>query len=78
MNNDTVMINGSYIDRVFFEENLVEARLAKWALASIAKNDHQHCIVCMVSMNDSWQSVYESQGRYLCAYCFNQYVARHK
>jgi len=78
MNAEKIMVNGSLMDRDYFEENLGEAKVYEWEQVSIDTiMEHNHCIVCMVALpNDQSKVVYISKNVFLCAHCFEQFIKK--
>jgi hypothetical protein len=76
MKADHVLINGSLMDRIYFEESLAEAKSVEWARAeSDAICDHKHCIICTKAISlQPLEECYRSGHRYLCGYCHSHYV----
>ena len=76
MNNDKVIINGSTMDKDFFEDNLKEARSLDWErfdASTIA--DHSHCIVCTIALpNDTNGVAYGAKNLVLCRFCHDTYL----
>ena len=77
MTTERVLVNGSVMDRKFFEENVNEANLIAWERlgASGATDEHHHCLVCMKAIAPyPVEEAYRSGSRCLCAYCRKNYV----
>jgi len=71
-----VMVNGARIERSFLEENVSEARGYSWQCARWEKpNDHGHCMICTVALAGG-DVCYQSEGGWLCSYCFERFIAR--
>lgn len=71
-----ILINGSKMDRAYFQENLEEAKGYSWKVVSSASiEDHQHCIVCTKTVPDDKDvSLYNSKNIFLCRYCHEHYL----
>lgn len=76
MNMSKIFVNGSIMEKAFFDENIEEASRLNWAKADSSNSiEHKHCIVCMKSISfDSNEDVYQSGTRYLCVYCYQHYI----
>ncbi len=72
---DYILINGTRIEREFFDENLAEARECTWSISRVPVTpDHQHCLVCGVGMG-SGDTAYCAGNRWLCKYCHDHFIA---
>jgi hypothetical protein len=71
-------INGSKIEKKFFEENLSEAKQLSWKEAAFPlDNDHSHCIICGIavpSKKNKTEKNYKSDNGWLCEYCFKHFI----
>jgi len=75
-----VMVNGAWIEREFFEQNVCEAKSYEWVrITSNELVNHAHCMVCGISL-DSEQSkcvfAYKTTGGHLCEYCFDHFISQ--
>ncbi len=78
MNSEKILVNGSLMDRKYFEKNLGEARGYEWEQVSIDTiMEHGHCIICMMALpNNQSKVVYISKNVFLCTYCFEQLIKK--
>jgi hypothetical protein len=68
-----MLVNGSRIERTFFEENVAEARSYKWERKAVPDGEHQHCLVCTAAIGAE-ETALSSGGHWLCAFCFQNYI----
>lgn len=73
-----VQVQGAKIERTFFGENLAEAKSYKWEKKEFPKTqDHSHCIICDLTIPQEDQALYyKSKGGWLCAYCYDHFLAK--
>jgi hypothetical protein len=73
---DYVIVNGSRIERRFFEENLEEARGLDWrSVDSAIITEHKHCLICMKALpDDRDRDVFVSDNRWLCSFCHSTFL----
>lgn len=78
MSSEKIMVNGSLIEKDYFEENLQEAKRYKWKQMPKAETeDHNHCIVCMASLPGNRSNiVYASKNVFVCSYCFEHFLTK--
>jgi recombinational DNA repair protein RecR len=72
-----IMVNGSKMDRDYFEENLQEAKQKTWhLLQSSSIKDHVHCIICTDALpNRQNSAVYKFEDdQYICGFCHDNYL----
>ena len=76
MGGDVVDINGSCMERDFFEQNLAEARALHWQSVLIHQaGEHQHCIICTIAIPElNGNRFFKSGHHYLCVYCYDHYL----
>ena len=78
MASNKILINGSFIDKKFFEENVTEAKKYFWLEkpASVI-SDHRHCIICMMALPNAQNSnVFVSDNLLLCNHCWANYLSQ--
>jgi hypothetical protein len=74
-----IVVNGAKIDKEFFEQNVAEAQSYHWHRKQWDKQgDHTHCIICGITIptsDDKNEPVYyQSEGGWLCGYCFENFI----
>lgn len=75
-----IIVNGAKIEKQFLEENVTEAKTYQWkqALWKPSKNDHTHCIICTITIPEKPivenTIYYESNGGWLCNYCYERFI----
>lgn len=76
MSSFKVLVNGASIDRVFFEENVQEAKTYTWTEQPMAMAlDHGHCIVCTITIpNSQSDKFFVSEGLLLCDSCYKNHL----
>lgn len=73
-NKNTINVNGSMIDKDYFESNVEEALTYEWKPLSYAgEKSHVHCMVCNSPLaKDDFN--YKSEHHFLCGYCCTHFV----
>ncbi len=76
MTAEKILVNGSLIDRDYFEDNLTEAMSCQWeSVIADTIVEHNHCIICMMPISsDQNETVYRSGNRFLCSHCFERFI----
>jgi hypothetical protein len=74
--NNRVFVNGAWIDKVFLEENISEARGTSWVKVVVDPlEEHHHCIVCNFAIGPQNSSfAYKSPIGWLDSYCFEHFI----
>jgi hypothetical protein len=71
-----VIVNGSRIERCYFEDSVAEAKKYDWVKTNWDNPvSHGHCIVCNVTLSGDDPCI-RSNGGWLCSHCFEAFVAR--
>lgn len=78
MSSNKIFVNGSELEKEFFEENVKEAKTYDWIEETeLADSDHGHCIVCTISIPDGRsKKFYKSGSILLCHYCYTNFVSQ--
>jgi hypothetical protein len=71
-----VLVNGSLMEKSFFDDNVEEANSLAWTRVAVPNTTtHQHCIICTKPISlQPLEEAYRSSARYLCAYCREHYI----
>lgn len=74
-----ITVNGATIEKVFFDENVAEARSCTWMLSHTSElRAHVHCLICGLAIAPDQKAtnrVYSGARGWLCEYCYNSFVA---
>lgn len=73
-----IFVNGAWIDRDFFEENLNDAKTVSWRPSVVEiEDDHHHCMICNKAIGPFIdEQVYESTIGWLCSYCYEHFILK--
>jgi hypothetical protein len=73
-----VEVNGSKIEKFFFDENVNEAKSYNWIKTPVASlSGHAHCIICgiTIELRPSFPIyAYKSKGGCVCSYCYDHFM----
>jgi hypothetical protein len=74
-NSDKIFVNGAWIERDFYEENVNEARSTNWSKVKIGvKEEHRHCMICGMAIGVSNIYAFKSPIGWLCTYCHKNFI----
>ena len=78
---DWVIVNGTRIEKTYFEENVADAKKYVWEKLTWANEtvSHHHCIICSIPVPQVrgliGETAYKSVGGYLCEHCHDTFVS---